>query len=286
MGVQSKMITNFSIKRRLARSVGRMILSFGTLGYSYFIAPFRFALTRTDIWLERLPTRFDGLRIVCFGDTHYNWRITAKHMQQVVAMTNAAQPHLICLLGDYVQKQGKSAFPTQLADLYAPLGIYGILGNHDFLGRDKLVTAQLQQAGVTVLRNRNLSIERGEQRIWLAGVDDIRQHTADLGQAVAGIPAEEFTILLAHSPDYAVRASQLSSPRIDLQLSGHTHGGQVVLPIFGPPALPHNHKEWLAGRYNVAGMQLYINRGIGMSSIAHRLNASPEVSVLTLRRKA
>ncbi|PZS01326.1 MAG: metallophosphoesterase, partial [Candidatus Chloroheliales bacterium] len=152
----------------------------------------------------------------------------------------------------------------------------------DFLGRDRIVTQQLERIGANVLRNRNVAIERGGQRIWVAGVDDLRSRTAHLGQALAAIPADEVKILLAHNPDFAARAARIE-PGIDLMLAAHTHGGQVKLPIFGPPALPHNHKEWLAGLYRVNGMWLYINRGIGMSSIAHRLNARPEVSVLILR---
>lgn len=277
------MISNETPSRRLKRTFGRLLLSFGTLGYSYLVAPFRFELTRTDIPIPRLPAAFDGFRIVAFGDVHYNWRIEAKHIAQVVAMANSVQPDVICLLGDYVSKQGKLAFPSGLADLKARLGVYAILGNHDFLGRDRIVAQQLERVGATILRNRNVAIEQGGQRIWLAGVDDLRSRQANLQQALTGIPNDEVKILLAHNPDFAARTSRIEPP-IDLQISGHTHGGQVKLPLVGPPALPHNHKEWLAGRYNVNGMWLYINRGIGMSSIAHRLNVRPEVSVITLRR--
>ncbi len=276
------MISNETTSRRLKRTFGRLLLSFGTLGYSYWIAPFRFALTYTDILIPRLPAAFDGFRIVAFGDVHYNWRITAKHVAQVVAMANSVQPDIVFLLGDYVSKQGKLAFPTGLADLQARLGVYAILGNHDFLGRDGIVTQQLERIGATVLRNRSLALEQGGQHVWVAGVDDLRSHQANLQQALAGIPIDEVKILLAHNPDFADRVSRVE-PYIDLQLSGHTHGGQVKLPLLGPPALPHNHKEWLAGLYNVNGMWLYVNRGIGMSSIAHRLNVRPEVSVITLR---
>lgn len=278
------MINNFTLKRRLMRSAGRMLLSYGTLGYSYFVAPFRFQLTRTSIFLPRLPPSFDGFRIVAFGDIHYNWRIKAQHVAQVVARANEAQPDVVFLLGDYVQKQGKSAFPTGLGDLQARLGVYAILGNHDFLGRDRIVTAQLERIGATVLRNRSVAIEQGSERIWVAGVDDLRAHSANLSHALADIPADELKILLTHNPDLAARASRIH-PYIDLQLSAHTHGGQVRLPIFGPPALPHHHKEWLSGLYCVNGMWLYVNRGIGMSSIAHRLNARPEVSLITLRKQ-
>jgi uncharacterized protein len=277
------MISNETLSRRLKRTAGRLLLSFGTLGYSYFVAPFRFELTHTDVPIARLPAAFDGLKVVAFGDVHYNWRIVAKHIAQVVAMANNANPDAIFLLGDYVSKQGKLAFPTGLADLQARLGVYAILGNHDFLGRDRIVTRQLERSGATVLRNRNLALEQGGQRIWVAGVDDLRSRTANLGQALAGIPGTEVSILLAHNPDFAARAARIE-PCIDLMLAAHTHGGQVKLPILGPPALPHNHKEWLAGLYRVNGMWLYINRGIGMSSIAHRLNVRPEVSVITLRK--
>ncbi len=277
------MISNETPSRRLKRTFGRLLLSISTLGYSYFVAPFRFALTHTDIPIPHLPAAFDGFRIVAFGDVHYNWRIEAKQIAQVVTMANSAHPDVVCLLGDYVSKQGNLAFPSGLADLRARLGVYAILGNHDFLGRDRIITHQLERVGATVLRNRNVAFERSGQRIWVAGVDDLRSHQSNLQQALAGIPNDEVKILLAHNPDFAARASCIAPP-IDLQLSGHTHGGQVKLPLVGPPALPHNHKEWLAGRYNVNGMWLYVNRGTGMSSIAHRLNVRPEVSVITLRK--
>jgi hypothetical protein len=137
----------------------------------------------------------------------------------------------------------------------------------------------LTEAGITVLRNAAREVEAG---LWVAGVDDVWEQHADLDDALAGVPAGAAVVLLAHEPDYADTVA--ADGRVGLQISGHSHGGQVRWPLFGPPILPYLATKYYTGQYQVGDMWLYVNRGVGLISPAVRFNCRPEVTFLTLRR--
>ena len=134
----------------------------------------------------------------------------------------------------------------------------------------------LTDVGITVLRNVACKVADG---LWVAGVDDVWERYADLDLALTGVPPGEAVVLLAHEPDYADTAA--ADGRVGLQISGHSHGGQVRLPILGPPILPYLATKYDAGKYRVKDMWLYVNRGVGLISPAVRFNCRPEVTVLT-----
>jgi hypothetical protein len=134
-----------------------------------------------------------------------------------------------------------------------------------------------------VLANRAVPLERGKDRIWLAGVDDVLKGRPDLAMALAGIPASECTILLAHEPDFADEASVMA---VDLQLSGHSHGGQIWLPGLGAPWLPPLARRYPRGLYKIRETTLYTNVGLGTIHAPVRLNCPPEITLITLRSKS
>ena len=131
------------------------------------------------------------------------------------------------------------------------------------------------------MRNQARPIEKDGQRLWIAGVDDVLEGWADLSRTTAGIPANEATILLAHEPDYADLAAKAG---IDLQLSGHSHGGQVRVPGVGPLVLPNLARKYHTGLNRVGNLQVYTTRGIGVINPPVRLNCPPEVTLITLKK--
>ena len=166
-----------------------------------------------------------------------------------------------------------------LGQLRAPGGVFAVLGNHDVLVNAHYVADVLKAHAIRVLQNANYPIERGGLRLWLAGVEDVLHGKPSIALSLKGIPAGEATILLAHEPDFADLASRHP---VQLQLSGHSHGGQIRIPLLGAPYLPALSNKYPYGYYRVGRMQLYTNRGIGTILLPLRFDAPPEVTVFTL----
>jgi predicted MPP superfamily phosphohydrolase len=204
-----------------------------------------------------------------------------------VDTANALAPDLIVLTGDFVPDADSPRYvqscAAQMARLKALLGVHGVLGNQDDWGDGKLVVGAMAEAGVPIMRNSARAIEHNGARIWLAGADDACKGWYDLDRSLKGVPAGELAIMLVHEPDMAVWAAQRA---VDLQLSGHSHGGQVRLPGVGPLILPMLGVKYPMGLYRVGGMPLYVTRGIGMIAPAVRFNCPPEVTHITLRARA
>ncbi len=155
-----------------------------------------------------------------------------------------------------------------------------ILGNHDHWNNPDIVEAALQGRHIEVLRNRSLSVVRGQSRIWIAGVDDVVVGAANMPQTLQIVPPTETTILLAHEPDYADYASRFP---VDLQFSGHSHGGQVRIPGIGAPILPALGQKYPIGLNRVGTLQVYTNRGLGVINPPVRFLCPPEVTFVTLK---
>jgi hypothetical protein len=246
---------------------------------------------RLEIPLARLPEVWDGVTIAQLSDLHYDARWSAGVIQHAIEVVNLLRPDLIALTGDYVtvpvhrlagQKLAQEAEPcAQLVrNLEAPLGVFGVLGNHDAESRPNHITETMRAAGVQVLRNAAFPLERGSARFWIVGLEDALSGTQDLDTALRDVPATEVSVLLVHEPDFADVAAQ--SP-VDLQLSGHSHGGQIRLPLLGPPYLPYMARKYPVGLYSVGNMKLYTNAGLGTIRLPIRLFAPPEITLFTLR---
>ncbi|MCL5958718.1 MAG: metallophosphoesterase, partial [Chloroflexi bacterium] len=195
------------------------------------------------------------------------------------------KPDLAVITGDLVSRLGSGeaeSIVQELSRLSAPLGVFAILGNHDHWTEAGVVAAAIRSAGLTLLRNASVLIERAGERIYIAGVDDIWENRHDLPLALSEVPAEGCAILLAHEPDFADEASL--DRRVALQLSGHSHGGQVRVPGLGPLQLPFLGRKYPAGLRQVGGLRLYTNRGIGTIFPPLRLNCRPEVTLFELTR--
>jgi predicted MPP superfamily phosphohydrolase len=168
-----------------------------------------------------------------------------------------------------------------LRELDARDGIYAVLGNHDHWTDVQAVSDAIREAGIQLMINESAMIERDGERLYIAGVDDIWENKQDLDAALSDIPTDSCVILLAHEPDYADTAA--TDGRIDLQLSGHSHGGQIRLPLIGAPVLPVLAKHYDQGLYTIQDMKLYVNRGLGMLDPPVRFLCPSEITCMTLR---
>jgi predicted MPP superfamily phosphohydrolase len=250
--------------------------------HARYIAPRHLRLEEVHVPLPCLPAGLAGLRVGFLTDLHHEPHRPVTLLARAVALLNAAAPDVILLGGDYVNSTAEDFDRplALLARLRAPLGVYGILGNHDYWAGADYLAARLANAGITMLRNEARCVRApGGAPCWIVGVDSTVRRHDDLEGALACVPRDGFRLLLAHEPDVAdiVGARKL---RADLQLSGHSHGGQVVLPGIGAPLLPRLGRRYIRGLH--LDPPIYTSRGIGTVPPYLRLNSPPEVTVLTL----
>jgi len=268
----------------------------GTLavvGDALLLAPNRPRIVRQEVFLPRWPERLNGFTVAVLSDFHYDPYFSIHPLRAAIAMLNRLRPDLIALAGDFVSvplvgDETKAAFAAEpcarlLRQMTAPHGLWAVMGNHDDATDAEHVTHALQAENIRVLANQSEPIEQDGSRFWLAGVNDVISGTADLSKTMHGVPAGEPVILLAHEPDFADEASEYP---IDLQLSGHSHGGQIRIPFLPPLYLPELAKKYVWGTYHVGPLTLHTSAGLGTIGIPMRLNCPPEVTVLTLRRSA
>jgi hypothetical protein len=211
---------------------------------------------------------------------HLGYLHTSNNTRQAVQQVMNEQPDLIVLTGDFVSFHRAIAhLPDLFRPLHAPLGVYAITGNHDhWEGVDDIIDA-LEPLHITFLINENVCLNWRGGNFWLAGIDDLWYGAPDLHTTLAGIPEEAFTVMLAHEPDVA---DVIAQHGVQVQLSGHTHGGHLVLPVLGTPCLPHHGVRYVSGLVQVGAMQVYVSRGLGGFPL--RFNCRPEATIITLRR--
>ncbi len=256
------------------------------LYYGRFIEPFWLETTRIPLRIEGLHPDFDGYRIVQISDIHINDWMMSSHIHRSIESVNRLSPNLIVLTGDFVTRN--VPFDLNLSirifrKLRATDGVIAIPGNHDHKedGVIQTVRQLMRESGMVDLSNTHVTLCRGGGHLHIAGVDDVSRRQSRLDMVLAQLPDQGPVILLAHEPDFA----DISAPtgRFVAQLSGHSHGGQVRLPIIKRLVLPIYGRRYVAGLYDVDGMQLYVNRGLGMVGMPFRFMARPEITVFTLR---
>lgn len=282
----------FSRRRFLqAGALGALGLAF----YSGEIARHWLEITRREVMIPGLPADFDGLKVAQLSDVHLDQFTEPFFLRDAVRHINQLEPDVIFLTGDYITHQfGTRQFAIgsawQCANILLGLHcrrIYAVLGNHDVQVSAKQVSTALSDNGIIVLRNSYIPIERGHSRIWLAGLDDpvAGNPVPDLAipPAIRNRPGEPI-ILLCHAPDFARTLSTLPAGQaVSFMLSGHTHGGQIRMPFFGPFVLPPGGRLYPEGSYRVGHTQLYVNRGLGTVGVPFRFDCPPEITLHTLR---
>jgi uncharacterized protein len=252
--------------------------------YTSAIEPNWMSITRHRIALRHLPPAFEGYRVLHFSDLHYDTTPNAAGLlRRVATIAEQEQVDLIAFTGDLVSHQYA---PVQadliqgLGRIQAPDGVLAVIGNHDYWVDPVESRRVMAAGGMVVLENAVQTIQRGDQCLYIAGLDNAYFQVEDVSAVVAQLPPNAASLLLVHEPDFAVEVAHLG--RFGLQLSGHSHGGQVRLPGVGAILLPSMGRRYPMGLYRIDQQWLYTSRGIGTIQPSVRLFCRPEVTIFTL----
>ena len=275
-------------RRSFLKGLSSIFLGAAVSGSSYSFLIERFWIETKTIKLsfDRLPNSFSGTKIVQISDLHLGHFYSKKNLSDLVKRVNRLKPDILCFTGDLVEdgiEMLEDCIPL-LQEFHAPLGKFAIVGNHDFRsGQQNMVIEALSQGGFKVLVNENTFIEKNGQRIYFAGIDDMMFGVPNIPKSIDGIPEDIFTVMLAHEPDFA---DEVAKYPIDLQLSGHSHGGQIRVPFYGPLFTPDGAVNYIEGLKQISGsnLLLYTNRGIGTTYLPFRFNCRPEITVFNLEK--
>ncbi|MCK5113638.1 MAG: metallophosphoesterase [Phycisphaerae bacterium] len=250
-----------------------------------FIEPHGFKVTEHTITISDLPQEWDGVTIAHLSDIHIGRLSDLDDAREIVNMTNDLRADLIVITGDFVSRADAitPALVEVLRDLRAPMGVYAVIGNHDHWTDAPKMVAMFEAAGIRFLTNKHQILIRNGKPLALGGVDDLMSGNSDVTLAFTGVPNGVPRILLSHNPDYA----ELMPPgsNVDLMLCGHTHGGQVNIPLVGRLILPIKYPKYAEGLVQGPQCQVFISRGLGMVYIPARFNCRPEIPLITLRAK-
>jgi uncharacterized protein len=259
----------------------------GLAAWMGWIEPRRLVVKELELALPQWPETLDGVRLGVLSDLHAGVpHVSLERIGRVVDALNATRPDVHLLLGDHLDSSqiwrrriSPEAVAGQLARLDAPLGTLSVIGNHDWRNSGDRMWRALDQAGITVLEDRAVDLGR----FWVAGLGDMRHRAPEVRTALQDVPLGAPTVVLTHDPDMFPEIP----PWVALTLAGHTHGGQVAIPLLRRPLLPSRYGERYArGHIEEDGRHMVVSSGVGTSGLPIRLLAPPEVLVLTLRAAA
>ncbi|WP_173916634.1 metallophosphoesterase [Halobacillus sp. Marseille-Q1614] len=274
------------LKKMLYSGLGLLGLSGGGYYYARYIEPDMLRKQSYILKHPKIPSSFDQLKIVQFSDLHLGFNYSLEQFRELARKIQAESPDLILFTGDLVDEPQTYHFsgelPAILNELSAPLGKYWIYGNHDHGGYGtETLQAVMTDGGFTVLKNDVKAIEKNGEQFVLAGLDDIMLGSPDINGTLGNIDVNQFTLLLVHEPDIA---DVIKKYPVDVQLSGHSHGGQVRLPLIGSMITPPYGEKYVDGKHAISDqLTLYISRGIGTTRMPYRFLCQPEFSVFTLQ---
>jgi predicted MPP superfamily phosphohydrolase len=255
--------------------------------WSVFIEPNRLVIHAETIKIDNWPRELNGLHIAVISDIHTGGPfIDNQKLNEIVDRTNALHPDLIVLLGDYMSGNswhGHRVEPevtaASLKNLHAPLGVFSVLGNHDWWYDGKKVRLALEQHGIRVLDDEVVELNWQGKSFWLVGLADLWTRPQRISETIAKIPPDATVIALTHNPDIFPNVPQ----RVSLLLAGHTHGGQVNIPLIGTPIVPSDYgAKYTAGHVIENGHHLFVTTGIGISILPVRFRVPPEIVLLSV----
>ena len=267
-----------------AAAAGVAIAS-GSATYGYAVESEWVEVTRQTIAIPGWPRPFDGLRVAHITDLHHSPIVPLPYLESCVSRVNAERPDLVALTGDYVTRGKPEEFIPPVAaavgKLRAPLGVFATLGNHDMWVDGPAMQQALEHHGCTVLRNRRADISLRGGRLAVVGIRDLWTENVDLPVAFRGVPEGRPSLILMHNPD---TFEDWPPGRPGLILAGHTHGGQVAIPGFGPPYVPSRYgQKYARGLFPRPKATMYVNRGLGCLFLQVRFFSRPEIALLTIR---
>lgn len=252
--------------------------------YAGAIEPEWLETTRVTVPIRDLPGAFEGYRVGVISDLHYPRNITEAFVRRASRQLMAERPDVIVVPGDFADGHTPSSVVPDLSDVFseldAPDGVWGCLGNHDIALNKQGVIREMRRTPIQVLVNDHVTLRRKGERLILVGVDDLLYGQLDLGKAMWGVPDSVPTVLMCHHPDFAEENPW--GLRVDLQVSGHTHGGEVVLPLIGETFLPSRYgAKFREGLVEGAKQRVFVTRGV-CSPRHFRFLCRPDVAVITL----
>jgi uncharacterized protein len=267
-----------------------MIVAVACAVWATLIEPRNILFKEHPIYVKDWPAELSGFTIVFITDPHVgSLHITLEAMQKVVEQTNALQPDLILLGGDYVVQNVVGGHPVPSKDIVAVLsslrarhGVYGVLGNHDWWEDAERIAREFEDHHIPMLEDKAQRLTVGMQNLWVVGISDYNEGAHDVERALSSVDDDSPIIALTHSPDVFPELPA----RIGLTLAGHTHGGQVYVPFLGRPIVPSKYRQrYVLGLKEENGKQLFVGAGIGTSILPLRFMTPPEVSILKLYPK-
>ncbi len=263
--------------------------------YLFRYAPYHPVVTRRTLALKDLPAGFEGIRIVQVSDLHHSGMVPIDYLERCIQSVNALNPDLVFLTGDYVtmdweisRDQNIKRFLEPLGSVFgairAGMGLYAVMGNHDVAAAFHATRLLMERLGIPLLQDAGLYLERRGDRLALVGLRDFGTQIVDTERAFTGIDPDEPALILMHNPDLFPK---LREHRNGLIFAGHTHGGQVRLPFYGPLPNVISSKygsRFAEGVFRDGDLTMLVNRGLGMIHTPIRLNCRPEISLVTLKR--
>lgn len=277
----------------LKNFLGTVITTIGASAGGYFYAksiePSLLKINKHQIVHPDIPLDFNKFKIIQFSDTHLGFQYTLEQLSELVYKINDLNPDILFFTGDLLdapnQYKESDKVISILQNLKAPYGKFAVYGNHDHGGYGTdLYRSIMEKSGFRLLLNESTSIKINEESIFLMGIDDAMLGRPDLNAALADVPNDSYKILLSHAPDLADYAVNLN---IQLQLSGHSHGGQIQIPIIGALVKPPYAEKYYEGFYSIGErnpLTLYVNRGLGTTRLPFRFLSVPELTVFTLEK--
>ena len=247
------------------------------------LEPYMLRVSKTTISSKDIPESFNGTRVVFVSDIQHGPWFSIQRVTELVTKINALKPDIIFLGGDYVDKDEKYIDPVfkELSKLQAPLGVYAVLGNHDHWEGTVHSQTSMQKAGITYIDNKGLWISKNDERIRVGGVGDLWENIQMIEPTISEASSNDFVILVSHNPDYA---SKLKTDKIDIMLSGHTHGGQVTLFGIWAPYVPSEFgQKYRTGLIDTGHTKLLVSTGVGTFILPVRFFAPPEINLITLQ---
>lgn len=255
--------------------------------YSLFVEPRRLRVRRVSLSLPHWPRVYDGFRLALVSDLHAGTpHVGVEQVAQVASLVEREQPDLVALLGDFVDDEAAFAETVDpfavarvLGRIRSPLGRVAVLGNHDWRTGGERVRDALRSARITVLEDEAVRLHAARVPLWVAGLADATERVPDVAGALASVPDDAALLVLSHDPDLFPRVPE----RAALTVSGHTHGGQVDIPLVRRRVIPSRFGDrYHAGHIEEDGRHLFVTRGVGTSGWPLRFRSAPEIVVLTL----